>query len=327
MVGGGGGALVSCKRRLASPPHPDRRPVALPPSSFQSPALLRAQESWFTQCLGAFEAGYWNFNPSFPFIPDTPAPSAMVFQVPPFPRPQQTLKANLGGGLLIQPSSALRVRDCPSARLGWSGGVMVGATGQGSISLTQCHPSGCMRPWHSGPRCLPVWLPSSWPSCFNMQEFQEWLWGCRAQPGTEAAEEGGAHALATLLPLAASVGLPLHCLCLLSLGPCPTQALASSCLCLPLSSLPDPTSVYPCPHLAPAPYLCLHPSMGSSPYLVLPLFCLYLLLADFSLHRQIGEASLILSYLATEAYDKYLLVMIIIWGTLPVTSPHPVIPI
>lgn len=52
---------------------------------------------------------------------------------------------------------------------------MVWATGQGSFSLTQRHPSGCMRPWHSGPR-----LPSSLatfllPSCFNMQEFQEWL--------------------------------------------------------------------------------------------------------------------------------------------------------
>ena len=192
MVGGGGGALVSCKRRLASPPHPDRRPVALPPSSFQSPALLRAQESWFTQCLGAFEAGYWNFNPSFPFIPDPPAPSAMVCQVPPFPRPQQTLKANLGGGLLIQPSSALRVRDCPLARLGWSGGVMVGATGQGSISLTQCHPSGCMRPWHSGPR-----LPSSLAAFLLAFVFQHagvsgvalrmqspaWHWGSRGGRG------------------------------------------------------------------------------------------------------------------------------------------------
>ena len=53
--------------------------------------------------------------------------------------------------------------------------------------------------------------------------------------------------------------------------------------------------------------------MGSSPYLVaLCVFCLHLLLADFSLNRQIGGASLILSYLATETYDKYLLVMIII---------------
>lgn len=99
----------------------------------------------------------------------------MVCQVPPFPCPQQTLKADLGGRLLIQPSSTLWVRDCPSARLGWSGGVMVGATGQGSFSLTQRHPSGCMHPWLSGPR-----LPSSLaafllPSCFNMQEFQEWL--------------------------------------------------------------------------------------------------------------------------------------------------------
>ena len=51
----------------------------------------------------------------------------------------------------------------------------------------------------------------------------------------------------------------------------------------------------------------------SPPYLVgLPLSCLRLLLADFSLHHQIGGASLILNYLATDTYDKYLLVMIII---------------
>ena len=148
---------------------------------------------------------------------------------------------------------------------------MVGAMGLGNISLFQCYPPGaCLPGLVLG--CLPAWLPCSRPSCFNMQEFQERLGGRRAPSGTEAAREGGAHALAALLPLSAPVGLPLCHLCLLSLGPSPTQALASFCLRSSLSSFHDSVPVCPCHCLAPALCLCSHLGLVSTPCLVVFFF-------------------------------------------------------
>lgn len=119
------------------------------------------------------------------------------------------------------------------------------------------------------------------PTCRSFRRGSE---GASAQPGTEAAEEGGTHSPAALRPLWAFVSLLLpFCLFCLS-PPHPVSGLfLPSAPCFPFL---DPVSVCPCHRLSPAPHLCLHPCLASIPCLVASLFfCLHLLLADFSLHH------------------------------------------
>lgn len=148
-------------------------------------------------------------------------PITAMVSATPFHCPQQTPESGLWRRT-PHPAHSLRGVGAVPRLAGWGGGVRMGSHG---VSLSHRHPPGGMPPQQLALSCLPVWLPSSGPSCSNMPEFQERLWGCRGQPGTEAAREGGAE-----LPLPFCLSLPLclpHLLSLglLSLGP-PTQPLS-----------------------------------------------------------------------------------------------------
>lgn len=92
----------------------------------------------------------------------TPTTAMVSVQPLPFPVPRSHLSQawEKDSPSSLQPAGC---GSCPSARSGWGGGVTMGATGQGTVSLSHCRPPGCTPPWQLVLGCLPVWPPFSWP--------------------------------------------------------------------------------------------------------------------------------------------------------------------
>lgn len=122
--------------------------------------------------------------PAFLFIPDTPAPPPPTTTVSVEPLPLPVPSRHLSQALEkdTHPTWLTSGLQLGVAAVPWlgRGGVRDGGGHEtGQCLLVPLPPAWGASPQHLVLGCLPAWLPSSWPSCSNMQEFQERLRGCQ----------------------------------------------------------------------------------------------------------------------------------------------------